>query len=221
MKYLYAVLRTGAGFQLTISDLYRPLCTMDCTKCGEFATFVYLPTVQRYCMECICTSRDWWFVGLMDLHLATKIPLCDLRLLLNPTSLGAGGYHNGRVHAKSALEMLRSRGFGSFTTAIFRSNSYVFGYKYNVLIPLPFLDRESGTAQEGVSCKGCKVALDTTENSEENQDHHIPYSTRIAILDAAIVRRDRVYSREGLLDHFQSCQEAQAMWKAQCSRRRT
>lgn len=59
---------------------------------------------------------------------------------------------------------------------------------------LPYVSPVTGDSQLGRSCKGCQIAMETN------------------ICDRNFSRRERVYSRDGFLDHFRDYEEVKELW---------
>ena len=72
-----------------------------------------------------------------------------------------------------------------------------------VATSMPFVDITTGSAQSGLSCKGCQVRLENTGMYAASAKQHA----------TAIENRDRVYSEQEFLEHFKECNEAQEMWR--------
>jgi len=62
---------------------------------------------------------------------------------------------------------------------------------------MPWLDVGRCSVQYGVSCKGCQVAIEKNVSID-------------------FEARDWVFSKDGFLEHYQSCTEARELWKASC-----
>ncbi|KAL4797020.1 hypothetical protein BDV19DRAFT_62981 [Aspergillus venezuelensis] len=60
---------------------------------------------------------------------------------------------------------------------------------------LPYYDMKTGSVEGGISCAGCLFAF---------ENEIIPWTAKWAI-DA----RDKVYARDGFLEHFRWCEQAQ------------
>jgi hypothetical protein len=77
-------------------------------------------------------------------------------------------------------------------------------YRSMAATALPYVDSRAGGAaqvQHGVSCTGCQISVE--KNAAMRGD--------IAGYDISDLR-DRVYSRDGYLEHFKWCREAQILW---------
>jgi hypothetical protein len=194
---------------LTVSDLYHPLCTMKCAMCGSFGGFLFLPTAKRCCFTCIESSPDLHVVTLSALSKASGISPNRLRRLLPIFQTIPGVYSinekrcNKRLNLvarEAALKTLRTLGVGRCPpNAILEPPGYYAVLRCMASTAFPYLDRATTEVQDGISCKGCQVAVEAASGNL-----------------AAYDRRDQAYSRKGFLDHFQSCTGAQSLWSASC-----
>lgn len=205
---LRVVLRTGIASYYTIRDLYRVLCTRDCTLCGAFGGFHLPPHVHEV---------------LLLVHPVTDGPAASRHP--GPRAVGADPGIDPRVDDRSwdifaGRETLRSADVSRCSGMLPRCWGNPEGYKrlgnmismgamvesplyrFMASTALPYLDltnrsndndnnsNANGRVECGVCCKGCQIALKK--------------------------RRDRVYSREGFLEHFRRCRQAQKLWEASC-----
>jgi hypothetical protein len=67
---------------------------------------------------------------------------------------------------------------------------------------LPYFDTTTRTTQNGLSCRGCQLALE--EGSKQTLS-----STQECVLNN---RRNLTYTEDGFLEHFKECVEAQFIW---------
>lgn len=75
--------------------------------------------------------------------------------------------------------------------------------RYMAASSIPYLDVAAGGVERGLSCRGCQVAWDD-EMEDETEE-------RSGLVMSQVVWN---YSREGFLEHFRECDEAQALWSA-------
>lgn len=66
---------------------------------------------------------------------------------------------------------------------------------------LPYYDKKSGEIEHGISCPGCQLALEKSIIATRTEDW-------------AFEARDKVYARDGFLQHFKWCEQAQLLWKS-------
>lgn len=60
LNALRSILRTNMGHYLSLTDVYRLLCTEDCFLCGAVGNFLSLPRAKRCCYGCLdgqCNPR--------------------------------------------------------------------------------------------------------------------------------------------------------------------
>ncbi|KAJ5735590.1 uncharacterized protein N7483_000715 [Penicillium malachiteum] len=66
---------------------------------------------------------------------------------------------------------------------------------------LPYYDKVTGKVERGISFAGCQLAI---------EKNIVTTASTKFIFDA----RDKVYARDGFLDHFKWCEQAQILWKS-------
>jgi hypothetical protein len=42
--------------------LYRTLLSEQCISCGEYGAFLFIPTCERCCYECLCSNQSLWVI---------------------------------------------------------------------------------------------------------------------------------------------------------------
>ncbi|KAK3317831.1 F-box domain-containing protein [Cercophora scortea] len=210
LETLRAVLRTGVARYLTISDLYRPLCLGGCRLCGsEFGGFLFLPTVTRCCFACVRESPRLWLVTLSALRRRSGMTRQRLTQMMPVMRSLPGRYMMEQKRQTQRWELLvreqslEALGFAITTrrrsgVPMISPNTAI--WRYMVSTPLPLLNPTTGEVQHGLSCKGCQIALEIAD----------AHGARSAGLSE---NRDRVYSREGYLEHFPTCAESITLWQ--------
>lgn len=207
---LRTALRTGIAGWLLVSDLYRVLCTAECSQCGFFGPLLFLPTVERCCYRCLESSPNYRIISLSALSKVSGVSQSRLRQLVPVLRTIPGKYDIFRnyykkrlnlVAERAVLQRLTSLGIQHLSTTISELRGGSTAFRCMMATAFPSLDRMSSNVQDGVSCKGCQAALET--KSRENSNTMVPYELR-----------DRSYSREKFLIHFESCEEAQKLWQA-------
>ncbi|QGI83520.1 hypothetical protein CEK25_010249 [Fusarium fujikuroi] len=68
---------------------------------------------------------------------------------------------------------------------------------------LPYYEKVSGNAEHGISCAGCQLALEKDIIGSKGEKW-------------ASESRDKVYARDGFLEHFKWCEQAQLLWESSC-----
>ena len=71
---------------------------------------------------------------------------------------------------------------------------------YMAMTALPFSEKASGGVEKGLCRTGCQSTLEETIRTSR-------------INNSVISLRNRVYSPDGFMEHFQWCPKAQALWK--------
>lgn len=205
LECLRSVLRTSIASWFTISDLYRRLLQRDCTLCGSFGGFVFLPTMTRFCFECVQPSDVSGVVALSKLSKAASVSTHRLRRLLPVLRTVPGRYGPGRtertrvrylVSDEQATQLLQALGIMDTPQALYNGVDYLH-WAYMVCTVLPYLDLATTEAENGLKCQGCRARCQTPRFNFDDVDR------------AAIV-----YSRQGFLRHFQVCDHAKRLWRS-------
>ena len=203
VEAMCVLLRTGAGSHTPVAGLYSALTTRDCTFCGAFGGFLYLPSAARCCLTCVASSPDTRVgylsrvadatgVGARELKKAGRLPLVhtlpDSRRCL--------------VSARHAVEVMRENGVEEEAAekAVARWPDSLT-LRFQAATSLPYLERWSGQVEAGLSCKGCQLAFEG-----DFSDKHLEL-------------RDRMYSREGFVEHVGGCEAAGKLLAARQSGR--
>lgn len=197
---LCAILRTKLAVNVTISDFYDILCTKDCSLCGGFAGFIFLPTWIRCCFKCLQQAPETQMQTLAFIRKQLSLSRQEL-LQLRAFQPLPGVYTMNETPYKSrikivstqqAVSVLKREIVDTQQTLVSRSSDGpIARFNFMASCALPYLDRDSGLIEYGVSCAGCQLALEKR------------------FWDAP---RDEVYSKAGFLEHFKWCRQAQLLW---------
>lgn len=68
---------------------------------------------------------------------------------------------------------------------------------------LPYYDKLNGVVEHGMSCAGCQLALEKDIIGTKGEKW-------------ASEARDKLYARNGFLEHFRWCEQAQLLWRSSC-----
>jgi hypothetical protein len=76
--------------------------------------------------------------------------------------------------------------------------------RFMTMVPIPYFDPSSRKMHVGLACQGCKFAIDrmSGQTLSSSQYHNL------------VDRRDRTYTEEEILQHFEGCLDARALWSA-------
>ena len=202
LECLWALFRTGLAPHIDISTLHSALATERCVICGSFGGFIFLPTAARCCFHCIESAPALRIVSLHSLCKASGVPAAWLKkshLVLHslPGTYSSETKQQRRrrylVSGNHALEFLRTKEDEDPRTTLGKlPDSQALRCMASTW--LPYVSPVTGESQLGRSCKGCQIAMETN------------------MCDENFSRRERVYSREGFLDHFRNCEEAKKLW---------
>ncbi|KAK4038481.1 hypothetical protein C8A01DRAFT_37605 [Parachaetomium inaequale] len=195
LESLCVLLRTGLAPHVDVLDVHAALTTQDCALCGAFGGFFFLPTATRCCLTCIASAPATQVSYLSRVADATGVPSGTLERRL-PVLHTLPDSRRCIVAVQHALGALRDAGRVEDPAAAVRRWPDSLTLRFQAATSLPFVERATGAAQSGVSCKGCQVAFE----GDFSDDH--------------LELRDRFYSREEFLEHFDECAAAQKLWDA-------
>ncbi|KAF4124977.1 hypothetical protein GMORB2_3816 [Geosmithia morbida] len=105
---LRAVVAIGMGLTLTVGDLDRALARSDCVNCGGFGHFLFIPTVQRACFNCLRTHPDFRVEALSRFARSVRSSVARLRRLLGQFPLPVAGPYNDAEPHRRAAALLKS-----------------------------------------------------------------------------------------------------------------
>lgn len=208
LEALCASLRTHIASWFTIRDLFNVMCTRDCVLCGSFGGFIFLPTFMRCCFPCIKTARQLRLVPLAGVKKALNLSQARLLNSVPVLRTTPGIYSMDEIPRRRRIQILAEesiinavQGLPDKETKIqlCRSNSEVSLLRYMATTALPYFDKASGGAENGLCCNGCQIDLEESIRTSR-------------INDSVFSLRDRVYSRDGFIEHFQRCPKAQSLW---------
>ncbi|EAQ89017.1 hypothetical protein CHGG_05636 [Chaetomium globosum CBS 148.51] len=194
LEGLCVLLRTGMAAHVNVLDVYSTLTTQHCSLCGSFGGFMFLPTAARCCLTCIASAPAMQVSYLSRVADATGVEAGALQKRL-PVLHTLPDSRRCIVAVQHALGSLRDSGAGEAEAeATARRWPDSLTLRFQAATSLPYLDRMTGEVQSGVSCKGCQLAFEGD------------------FLDDHLELRDRFYSRQGFMDHFEECVPAQKLW---------
>ncbi|KAF4457608.1 cyclin f-box [Fusarium austroafricanum] len=188
-----ALLRTRLAIDISLLDFYNALYIKNCSLCGEFGGFISLLTWKRCCFKCLQEAPETQVRTLAAVRKQFRLTKVELGQLKSFKTL-PGTYsmeesvHQSRItivslHQASLVSRPQSRQAQSASSERNR--------KFNFMgsCALPYYDKLTGNVEHGMSCAGCQLAL-------ENDI----ISTRVE--KRAFEARDKVYARDGFLEHF-------------------
>lgn len=229
LQCLHAAFRTGVSSSLGVSALYAALVTKGCGLCGRrraFARFFSLLTATQCCLPCLEEAPELAVLRLNSICKATGTSPGSVRrrVPVLRSVPGSYGWQETRHTRKSdfVAQAHCSRFLGAhcpepqppcsaWTEPLIArgilSPSFSWAEplleRYMAASIIPYLDVATGSVERGLSCKGCQVAWDDEIENETAERAEL-----------VMTRVDWNYSREGFLEHFRECDEAQALWSA-------
>lgn len=210
LNLLCALLRSRLAADFSLLDFYDALCIKACRFCGEFGGFISLLTWERSCFECLKEAPETQVLSLTTARRIFGLTKLETNQLRSFKSLP--GIYTMRqrvlksriaiasIHEASLINNWEFYLPGQAYAAISRRDK-----KLNFMgsCALPYYDDITGYVDYGMSCAGCQLGLekDIIENKAEKR---------------AFEARDEVYSRDGFLEHFRWCEQAQLLYKSSC-----
>ena len=202
LNLLRALLRTRIAIDVTLLDFYQALCTKTCTLCGEFGGFISILAWKRCCFKCLQEAPETQVRTLASIRKQLHMTKAELGQLRSFKSL-PGIYsmdesvQNSRVTIASVYQATLA------CRQQVQPGSSDRNRKYNFMgsCALPYYDKQTGRVEHGISCAGCQLAIEKdiigTRGTKWGYE-----------------ARDKVYARDGFLDHFRWCEQAQLLWRS-------
>jgi len=199
-----ALASTGIDSYFTLSQLFDLLCVQRCSLCNDFGDFLFLPALTRCCARCSESALDLMPMsraaakaayGLTD---KTLEPVPKMTTLPGDYGILDTLYQRRLILLSRALA--QQAGCRTPTETPAARDTMQDVRRYMAVTPFPYLDRKPGKVEHGIQCKGCERVMDWRRS--------VSYELRQDI----IMRRDRLYTTEGFLTHFERCREVQELW---------
>lgn len=208
-----ALLRMKLATYVTLMDFYRVLCSQNCSFCGKFGGFVFLPTWIRCCFECIEEDPETRIVTVAEVRRLFRLSRAEVGRQRSfqglPGIYTTGLYSMERSYQRGRVKLVpyfpAMKEFGDrLETKTARPQHQPFWdpiHNFMASCELPYYDPQTQTVEYGISCAGC-------ERSATGQAHGQAPSR------AADAPWDRVFSRDNFLKHFKICAQAQKLWES-------
>lgn len=215
---IHALLRTGVASHFTISQLREVLHEENCSICGWFGGFLFLPTLRRCCYRCINSSKELSVVPMETLEKWSEAYSIRPRELPIPILLSARGEYRGvPFYKEQQVELVAAE---SIQAAAPKMNQ-MYGvaglaphiYRFMATTKLPFLDPVTLQRQSGVGCEGCLASYDDFELNYLLQDigsagDGLQVNPEFKGMTNSEIE-NVLYSEAGFVGHYRRC------WKAQ------
>lgn len=206
LNLLCALLRTRLAIGVSLLNFYNALCSKACSLCGEFGGFISLLMWKRCCFKCIKeapeTQEQTLTAVRKPFHL-TKVELDQLRSFKTLPGIYSmeESVHKSRIAIVSVHQaslICRRQPHAQAQPASSERNK-----KFNSMgsCTLPHYDKLTGKVEHGMSCAGCQLALEKDIIGTRGEKW---------VFEA----RDKVYARDGFLEHFRWCEQAQLLWRS-------
>lgn len=211
---LCALLRTGSASGVTLKDFFKLLCTQNCSVCGDgYGNLVFLPTWIRCCSWCLGNYASQ--IGTTPLTIVKQeFKLSEASLGNLPTFTTLPGDYSMEQHTslcrqtvvptESAISAYREENNRADPTWDMMFEVVVESTDHEMCCAIPSYNPKSKQIQNGLSCKGCQIAV---------RDGIVPSN-----LNDPDSNADRiVYGRNQILRHFVHCKQAQILWSTATS----
>ncbi|KAJ0413991.1 hypothetical protein BJY00DRAFT_47373 [Aspergillus carlsbadensis] len=193
---LCILLRSELAQHFTLQDLVEVLYTENCSFCGSFGGFIFLPTLSRCCFPCVGTPRP---VG-RELRVIDHARLSELlpevmKSISVPvmktlpgvyTTNALGQEQSTRLSSMAAV--LKAVGPQHLFTITCTEQMYMA--RCTAMAAMPFVHKTTGAVEYGVSCNGCLSELEVPGQERMQRIRNV----------AAMA-----YSQEGFLRHSEEC----------------
>ncbi|KAL9566543.1 hypothetical protein ACKAV7_009458 [Fusarium commune] len=210
MNLLCALLRTRIAVDVSLLDFYNALCLKHCGLCGEFGGFISLLTWKRCCIKCIKEAPETQVRTLSAARKEfrlTKLELDQLRSFKTLPGIYSmeESVHKSRIAIMSLHQatLISRRQSCVPRQAQLASSERNRKFSFMGSCALPYYDTRTGNVEHGMSCTGCQLALEKGIIGAKGEKW-------------AFEARDKVYARDGFLEHFRWCEQAQLPWKSSC-----
>ncbi|KAH0594654.1 hypothetical protein MHUMG1_07488 [Metarhizium humberi] len=206
LNLVCALLRTGVATSVSLLDCYRALCTKACAICDGFGGFISLLTWERCCYRCFQEAPELQMYSLTAVKRRFQLPKCDMDLLERFKTL-PGTYNMEQSTYKSRMTIVSAYKALMFVDEYpYRPSPASLVQRGQILnfmgtCALPYYDTRTGQVEEGVSCAGCQLLVANGCVMRE-----MPFWSW------AYEARNTLYSRDGFLEHFRRCKQAQRRW---------
>ncbi|CAD6567580.1 MAG: hypothetical protein ASARMPREDX12_000539 [Alectoria sarmentosa] len=230
---LVALYITNLSECFTISRIYNVLISSQCTVCGRFGAYVFLPGLQRCCQR--CAEHDIEFMPISQdtakkqfgvRNRDTKfLPKLVSREGIYCSSAGEPKKYKGKRVLVSRAEA-RKFGCNDPGNGDWIAHKDVRAYqRYMALLPLPVLLPKEGSVDRGLHCKGCMVVYEKAptycmcaivmpggiEDSWDDWDDDVVISKQSSLSCRNELAADQLHSKEGILEPIGGCEEAKAL----------
>ncbi|KIL87304.1 hypothetical protein FAVG1_09008 [Fusarium avenaceum] len=204
LDLLRAGLMTNAACSIQLVDFYELLVTIPCSFCGYTARYVHFLTWKRVCRGCLKDAPEVNYVSKWELK--SKIRITDdeftqLKVFKIAPFLVLNRYiYYPDADVVSTLEAMKVVGKprDEYIAKALEENSQ----DHLTTCVMPHLDKQGMLPDNWLSCKGCKLSKHPDNQRDELTD-----------VESAI--SSRVYDRDGFLEHFRWCEQAQIIWEEQ------
>lgn len=202
---LWVLHRTRLAKYVDISSLHSTLTTKECFFCGDFGGFLHMFIGARCCYRCLSLHPGLRVLPLRYLRMglggSRPLRLSECYRILQSIP-GACGYDDLREKHIQELVAPWAEKFVHRPAGGYRDLDHLQHrvpqdelWRRRASACLPYLDLRTGEVQTGVSCKGCRISVQEDGRLENKR-----------------LRQMKLYSREGLLQHFHGCEYAKELW---------
>ncbi|KAI0433326.1 hypothetical protein F5Y09DRAFT_329042 [Xylaria sp. FL1042] len=188
LDLFWALFRTGLAADVTLFEFHSALCTKDCAFCGNFAPFICLLPWKRCCLKCINSAPQAELQELEEVQKLFKLTKTESKQLRSIKTIPGSYGLDGAVYESSltvvSTEQVRS---------ILRRRK-----DFDIRKKLDF-----GWPRIRLNFVGvCKLPYYDNHTGRFEQG-----------LTCHGCHKETLFTRDGFLEHFQSCDGALSIWK--------
>jgi hypothetical protein len=198
---LCVIRKTRMAPIITIGALFTEFCQPSCRGCGAFGPFLFLPTIQRCCENCLQGNGDFQLVPLLEVQPNFGITQYWARkwlpVIYSPSGVFGDGWrnelhYNPRVFVSLVHIENLAREVDPSKEVIRRPIDWLQKWRCRGATDLPFWDWGKQTVESGVYCSDCSF--------------HKIFSEYYGSVRTTGEGNSDAYSLETIPRHFERCE---------------
>ncbi|KAM0239620.1 hypothetical protein ACHAP5_008191 [Fusarium lateritium] len=215
-----ASLLSNVACNISLANCHELLFTVPCSLCGYGARYVHLPTWKRVCRSCLNHAPELHYIPAFSLKSEIQMAKEEMTQLtrFKPTpQLYFNRYRSIKTDLVSVSQAKEVVGYPRDRYIEVRFNRHHCSVNNSLssikmtTCAMPHLDQQGNIVDYWLSCEGCNKERHTEHLVHVNGDV-IEFSLMSAVRSTM---QFRVYDRDGFLEHFRWCEQAQVVWEEQ------
>jgi len=198
------LMKSRVAEQTSTSELFNAFCSERCAVCGLFGDFIFLLSCTRCCVDCLNQAPHFQAVALSAAAKEFRTTPESLRKKVPSLCTIPGLYTIGKVPWKKRIDIVAVSHLQQLQPSKGQEVRAIQGkpiHSFLAAAALPYFDDLTKSHHQGLSCKGCQIAVELGLVTLRGNG-------------TGWKARDRVYSYDGFLQHFQWCAQAQDIWRS-------